>query len=40
MLSWIFIVLANWNNILPVDMSLHSGHIILIPSQPVFAFIA
>jgi hypothetical protein len=25
-----FIVVAHWNNILRVDMSLHSGHIILI----------
>ena len=37
-LSWIFIVLAHWNNSPRVDMSVNSGHIILIPSQPVFAF--
>jgi hypothetical protein len=30
-------VLAHWNNSPQVDMMLHSGHIILIPSQPVFA---
>ena len=35
-LSWIFIVLAHWNNSQRIDMSSHS-HIILIPSQPVFA---
>jgi len=27
-------LLAHWNNILQVDMSLHLGHIIL--SQPIF----
>jgi hypothetical protein len=45
MLSWIFIVLAHWNNSPWIDMSPLSdtlfvtplGHIILIPSQPVFA---
>ena len=32
MLSWIFIVLVHWNNsVAPL------GHIILIPSQPIFA---
>jgi hypothetical protein len=36
-LSWIFIVLAHWNNSLQVDMSLNPRHIILILSQPVFA---
>ena len=33
--SWI--VLAHWNNSPRVAMSLHSRHIILILSQPVFA---
>jgi hypothetical protein len=37
-LSWLFIGLAHWNNSLRVDMSLHFGHIILIPSQPVCSF--
>ena len=31
----VLIVLAHWNNNPRVDMSLHSGHIILIPSQPI-----
>jgi hypothetical protein len=35
-LNWIYIVLAHWNNSLRIDMSSHSRHIILIPSQPVF----
>ena len=32
-------VLARWNNSPWIDMSPHSWHIILIPSQPVFAFL-
>jgi hypothetical protein len=32
MSSWIFIVLAHWNNSKQIDMLLHSQHIILIPS--------
>ena len=32
-------MLAHWNNSLWVDMSLNFGHIILIPSQPLFALI-
>jgi hypothetical protein len=38
-LSWIFIVLPQWNNSQQVDMSLHFGHIIRIMSQPIFALI-
>jgi hypothetical protein len=34
-LSWIFIVQTHWNNSPQVEMSFHSGHIILIPNQPV-----
>jgi len=37
MLSWIFIVLPHWNNSPRVFMSFPLGHIILIPSQSVFA---
>jgi hypothetical protein len=33
------LVLAHWNNSLQIDMSHHSRHIILIPSQPVFVLI-
>jgi hypothetical protein len=33
----VFIVLFHWNNNLWVDVSFHSGHIILIQNQPVFA---
>jgi len=33
--SWSFIVLTHWNNSSRVHMWLLSGHIILIPSQPV-----
>jgi hypothetical protein len=34
MLSWIFIVLAHWNNSLQVDMSLHSETLFIpIPSS-------
>ena len=29
---------ANWNNSPQVDISLNSRHIILILSQPIFAF--
>jgi hypothetical protein len=36
-LSWIFIVLVHWNNSLQVENVAPLGHIILIPSQPVFA---
>ena len=36
-LSWIFILLAHWNNSPRIDMSPPHGHIILIPSQSVFA---
>jgi hypothetical protein len=37
-LSWVFIGLAHWNNSRQIDMSPHSlGHIIPIPSKPVFA---
>ena len=36
-LNWIFIKLAHRNNSSRVDMSLHSRHIMLILSQPVFA---
>ena len=36
-LSSAFIVLTHWNNNPRVDMSLHFGHIILIPSH--FSFI-
>ena len=35
--SWILIVQAHWNNSPGKDMLPHSWHIILIPSQPVFA---
>jgi hypothetical protein len=34
-LSWIFLVLAHWNNSTRLDTPL--GHIILILNQPVFA---
>jgi hypothetical protein len=37
MLSWIFTVLAHWNNRQRIEMSLHSRHIILILSQPVLS---
>jgi len=33
----IFIVPAHWNNSVCLDMSLHSGHITLNLSQPIFA---
>ena len=37
-LSWIFIVIAHWNNSPRIDRHVAPlGHIILIPSQPVFA---
>jgi hypothetical protein len=36
-LSWIFIVLAYWNNNSRVVISLHSGAYILFKSQPVLA---
>ena len=36
-LSWIFIVLTHGNNSPRIDMSTPRWHIILIPSQPVFA---
>jgi hypothetical protein len=35
--NWIFMVLQYWNDSPRIDVSLHSGHIIPIPSQPVFA---
>jgi hypothetical protein len=35
--SLLFMMLSHWNKSLWIDMSPHSGHIILIPSQPVFA---
>ena len=34
---WIFIVPAHWNNSACLNMSLHSGHITLNLSQPIFA---
>ena len=34
--TWNFIVLFLWNNNLQVDKLLHSRHMILIPSRPVF----
>jgi hypothetical protein len=37
MLNQYFRELAHWNNSPQVDMSHYSRHIILIPSQPVFA---
>ena len=36
-LSWIFIVLAHWNNSPGIDMSPHSSTLYIpIPNQPVF----
>jgi hypothetical protein len=38
MLSWIFIVLAHWNNSPRIDMSPHSVTLsCMIPDQPVFS---
>ena len=37
MLSWVFIVLAHWNNSLWVDMSHHLDTLFWFLSQPVFA---
>jgi hypothetical protein len=36
----LFVVLAGWNNSPQIDMSSPLGHIIQIPSQPVFALSA
>jgi hypothetical protein len=39
-LVYFFVVLAGWNNSPRIDMSPPLGHIIQIPSQPVFALSA
>ena len=38
-LSWIFIVLAHWNNSLRVDMSLHSDTLFWIQANQSFFFL-
>jgi hypothetical protein len=39
-LVYLFVVLTGWNNSSRIDMSPPLGHIIQIPSQPVFALSA